>query len=84
MTEQERSEQQWDRAKLALAYQVIGSRWHSGQWSVGYRKLSQAQNILDELGYQPGACYDAERDPEIRELAAVILFTHRHEIAREW
>lgn len=83
MNEQERGEQQWGRAILALAVKKLGSDWHSGPWSKGYRKLCQADRILRSLEFLPGAS-DPHEWPEVRDTAAAYLWAHRRDVAREW
>lgn len=83
MTEDARSEQNWNRAFLALAVRKIASGRHSGQWSKGYRKYCQAMRILDRLGFREGAG-NAEDYEEVRSIAASYLWAHRREIARNW
>jgi hypothetical protein len=39
-----------DRFLTCAAYWIIASRYHTGQWSKGYAKLSQ----LSRMGYNPG------------------------------
>ena len=38
------------RFEVVAAYYLVASRYHSGQWSKGYRKLSQCVR----LGFRPG------------------------------
>lgn len=71
------------RLILALAVRKLASERHSGQWSTGYRKLCQAQRILDGIGFREGAS-DPHKWPEVRECAAAFLAKHRREIARNW
>lgn len=78
-----RDDRLWNRAILALAVRMIGSQYHSGQWSKGYRKLCQADTILGQLGFRQGA-RDPEAWPEVREIAASYLWKHRHDVARNW
>ena len=81
----ERSSDLWDRANIARAYALIGSRFHRGQWSKGYRKLCQAHRILDDLDFRYGAEGNRDdEDDEIRALAAEILWKRRHDVMREW
>ena len=67
-----------DRMTVVAAYYLIASRYHSGQWSKGYRKLSQC----DRLGFRPGLSF--EQDPDVRDAAAALLRARRHEIRRTW
>ncbi len=75
--------EKWNSAILALAVRKIASERHSGQWSLGYRKLCQANRILDGLGFREGAA-DPERWPEVRATAAEYLWKHRREIRAHW
>lgn len=84
MSEQERSEQLWNRAMLALGVKLVADSWHSGQWSKGYAKSCQADRILGELGFRPGAAHDPASDPDIRAVAAEYLWHHRRDVARNW
>jgi hypothetical protein len=67
------------RFDVTLAYYVIASRYHSGQWSKGYAKLSQCSRI----GLNIGMSYP-EREPDIRALAAQLLWKRRREIRKHW
>lgn len=67
-----------DRFLIVAAYYLVASRWHSGQWSKGYRKLSQCAR----MGFKPGIYFD--QDPEIRSAAAALLWARRREIRRSW
>ena len=68
-----------DRYLTAAAYYIIASRYHSGQSSKGYRKLSQA----DRMGLRL-ADSAWRRGSEERAAAAALLFARRHEIVRSW
>lgn len=83
MSEESRSEQQWNRAYLALAVQRITSEYHSGGASKGYAKGSQAARILERLGFRDGSgnAWDFE---EVRSYAAAYLWKHRREIVARW
>jgi len=67
-----------DRFAICGAYWIIASRYHSGQWSKGYAKLSQ----LSRMGFWPGP--SPETDQGFRDHAAALLWNRRHEILREW
>lgn len=70
-----------DRFLICVAYWIVGSRWHSGQSSKGYAKLSQ----LAWMGYEPGlASWEKERGSEKRSAAARLLARRRREIKLEW
>lgn len=70
-----------DRMLVCAAYWIVASRYHSGQSSKGYEKLSQ----LSRMGYQPGrANWDNERGSEERQAAATLLRRRRHEITLHW
>lgn len=83
MSEYERSEQQLNRAYMALAVQRIASEYHSGQWSKGYAKGCQASRILRRLGFRDGSG-NAWEFEEVRSLAAAYLWRHRREIVATW
>ena len=83
MDPETRSEQEWNRAHLALAVRKIGSEYHSGQSSKGYAKSCQADRVLAMLGFRDGAG-GAHEWPEVREMAAAYLWKHRHDVARNW
>jgi len=82
MTEEERSEQQWNRAILALAYWRLGGEYHSGGSSLGYRKLSQASRILGRLEFGWGG--SPENWDSVRDTAAAILRKRRRYIMANW
>ena len=67
-----------DRFYIVAAYYLIASRYHSGQWSKGYRILSRC----DRMGFRPGPAFD--QDPEIRRHATDLLRKRRREIVRHW
>lgn len=69
-----------DRFEICAAYYLVASRYHSGQWSKGYRKLSQA----DRLGFHPGPMFGQCKGSDERNAAASLLWAKRREIAREW
>jgi hypothetical protein len=70
-----------DRLIICAAYWIVASRYHSGQWSRGYEKLSQ----LSRMGYNPGlASWRNDRGSEERRAAATLLARRRHEIRLEW
>jgi hypothetical protein len=69
-----------DRFLICAAY-WIATRYHSGQWSKGYVKLSQ----LSRIGYNPGlASWEHRRGSEERQAAATLLRKKRREIRLEW
>lgn len=70
----------FDRFEIVAAYYLIASRWHSGQWSKGYRKLCQA----DRMGFRPGVRFGEEKHSDERNAAAALLWQRRREIRREW
>jgi len=70
-----------DRFLTCAAYWTIANRYHSGQWSRGYAKLSQ----LSRIGYDPGpASFEHRRDSDERLAAAALLRKRRREIRLEW
>jgi hypothetical protein len=69
-----------DRFEICAAYYLVASRWHSGQWSKGYRKLSQAVR----LGFKPGPIFGERKGSEERNAAAALLWSRRREIRRTW
>ena len=70
-----------DRFLVCAAYWIVASRYHSGQWSRGYAKLSQ----LSRIGYNPGlASWEHRRGSEERQAAATLLRKKRREIRLEW
>lgn len=69
-----------DRFEVCAAYYIVASRWHSGQWSKGYAKLSQ----LSRMGYRPSLSVQDASDPEARSAAACLLWNKRREIKRTW
>jgi len=67
-----------DRFAIVAAYHYVASRYHSGQWSKGYRKLSQCARMR----FRPSdRLYD---EPDIREACAALLWKRRREIVRTW
>jgi hypothetical protein len=63
------------------AYWLIAARYHTGQGSKGYRKLSQ----LARMKYEPGlASWEHERGSEERQAAAALLRNRRRLIRLEW
>ena len=69
-----------DRFEICSAYYIVASRWHSGQWSKGYRKLSQAVRI----GFNPGLGFGEHKGSDERNAAAALLWARRREIRRTW
>ena len=69
-----------DRYLICAAYYLVASRYHSGQWSKGYRKLSQAVN----LGFSPGPLFGKFKGSEERNAAAELLRARRREIIKTW
>ena len=68
-----------DRYLITAAYYLIASDYHSGQWSKGYRKLSQTSR----MGFRPSPLGFAKGSEE-RNAAADLLRLRRREIARTW
>jgi hypothetical protein len=68
----------FDRITIVAAYYLLASRYHSGQASRGYAKLSQCSR----MGFRPGI--SLETDPDVRACAALILWKRRREIRRTW
>jgi hypothetical protein len=68
-----------DRFAIVAAYYLVASERHSGQWSTGYRKLSQCCR----LGFRPGLG-NLRDDEQIREHAAALLWKRRREIRKHW
>jgi hypothetical protein len=63
------------------AYWIVASRYHTGQWSRGYAKLSQ----LSRMRYDPGlATWQHQHGSEERQAAAALLRKRRREIRLEW
>ena len=69
-----------DRFEVCAAYYLVASRYHSGQSSTGYRKLSQAIRI----GFNPGPMFGVFKGSEERNAAARLLWTKRHDIRKNW
>ena len=70
-----------DRFLICAAYWICANRYHSGQWSRGYAKLSQ----LSRMGYNPGrASWANEKGSDERTAAAALLRRRRREIRLEW
>lgn len=70
-----------DRLLICAAYWIVANRYHSGQSSKGYAKLSQ----LGRMGYNPGlASWEHERRSEEREAAARLLARRCREIRLQW
>jgi hypothetical protein len=70
-----------DRLLVCAAYWIVANRYHSGQASKGYSKLSQ----LARMGYGPGlASWEHKRGSEEREAAARLLARRRREIRLQW
>lgn len=69
-----------DRFDTVSAYYLVASRWHSGQTSKGYRKLSQCCR----MGFRPGPMFGQFKGSEERSAAARLLWTRRHDIRRNW
>ena len=66
-----------DRFDLYGALYLLCSRWHSGQWSRGYRILSR----LSLAGYRPGLSIQAGRfeGPDQRAVYRGLL-RYRHKL----
>jgi hypothetical protein len=70
-----------DRMLVCAAYHICANRYHSGQTSKGYAKLSQ----LARMHYSPGlASWENERGSDERNAAAELLRKRRREIRLEW
>jgi len=69
-----------DRFLICAAYYLVASRYHSGQWSKGYRKLSQCVRV----GFKPGLLFGQHKGSEERDAAASLLWARRREIKKEW
>jgi hypothetical protein len=70
-----------DRFLTCAAYWIIASRYHGGQSSKGYAKLSQ----LARMQYDPGrASWENRRGSEERDAAARLLARQRREIRLQW
>jgi hypothetical protein len=69
-----------DRLDIVSAYYLVAMRWHSGQWSKGYRKLSQCV----KMGFRPGPLFGQFKGSEERNAAAALLWKRRREIRKEW
>ena len=69
-----------NRFEIVSAYYLIASRYHSGKWSKGYRKLSQCAR----MGFKPSAMFGEFKDSEERNAAASLLWAKRKEIKRDW
>jgi hypothetical protein len=70
-----------DRLLICAAYWIVANRYHSGQASTGYAKLSQ----LARMQYNPGlASWEHTRGSEERAAAARLLARRRREIRLEW
>jgi hypothetical protein len=66
---------------VCTAYWIVASRYHTGQASRGYAKLSQ----LARMGYASGlASWEKERGSEERAAAARLLASRRQEIRLHW
>jgi hypothetical protein len=68
-----------DRFLIVAAYYLVASERHSGQWSYGYRKLSQCCRMQ----FRPGLG-NLRDDADIRAHAAALLWKRRREIRRTW
>jgi hypothetical protein len=70
-----------DRFLTCAAYRIVASRYHTGQWSRGYAKLSR----LSRIGYNPGlASWENQPGSDERTVAARLLARRRREIRLEW
>jgi hypothetical protein len=70
-----------DRLLICAAHWIVANRYHSGQSSEGYAKLSQ----LARMRYNPGlASWEHKRGSEEREAAARLLARRRREIRLQW
>ena len=65
----------FDRFDICAAYHLFWTRYHEGQWSYGYRKLSQ----LAQLDYRPGlttANGHSFENENVREIYRGLYRTH--------
>ena len=70
-----------DRLLVCAAYWIVANRYHGGQSSKGYAKLSQ----LARMHYNPGlASWETTRGSEERDAAARLLARRRREIRLQW
>jgi len=70
-----------DRFFICAAYWIVAGRYHGGQNSKGYAKLSQ----LSRMGYEPGlASWAREKNSDERNAAAQLLRRRRQEIRLTW
>lgn len=70
-----------DRWLVAAAYYIVCSRWHGGQNSHGYKKLSQ----LKRMRFRPGmASWEKDKSSPERNEAALLLWKNRQNIRRFW
>jgi hypothetical protein len=67
-----------DRFLIVAAYAYVAERYHSGQWSKGYRKLSQCARMR----FHAGA--NLYQDEDVRAHVAALLWARRREIVRTW
>jgi hypothetical protein len=64
-----------DRFDLYGALYLLCTRWHSGQWSRGYRILSR----LSVAGYRPGLSIQSNRfESENQRAIYRALYRYRH------
>ena len=82
MSEYERSEQQWNRALLALAVRRIAYDY-SGYGSKARQKAYQAERILAKLAFRANGSKPEEWS-DVRSIAAAYLWKHRREIVATW
>lgn len=70
-----------DRLLICEAFSYVAQRYHSGQNSKGYAKLSQ----LSRIGYRPGLGNAWEqRGSDERNAAAALLRRRRREVRLQW
>ena len=70
-----------DKFEICAAYKIVAERYHSGQASRGYEKLSQ----LARMGYREGlASWREEKHSPERNAAATLLWKKRKEIRLTW
>ena len=71
----------FDRFLICAAYYIVAQQYHSGQWSKGYRKLSQ----LSRMGFRLELSLDRWaqlKGTEERNAATELLWKRKREIVR--
>jgi hypothetical protein len=70
-----------DRILICEAFHYVASRYHGGQASKGYEKLSQ----LSRIGFRPGLGNAfRQKDSDQRNAAAELIRKRRREIRLQW